>query len=227
MDHLSTSGTGNGVDVGVFRQPQDGLHRRQSEYGLSEFDVQHRFVASAVWFIPFGHGQKFGNNSPKAVDLLLGGWEFSPIASAQTGMGLTVTQSCTINLGGEMTCRPNRLANGAVPDSARSVDNWIDAAAFQLLQPNPSQAGFTPNQVYGNSGVGILRGPGMFNIDFNQSKSFAISERHLLQFRAEFFNALNHSNFSVPGTNLSAGFGQITSTSTEARIIQFAVKYRF
>jgi hypothetical protein len=48
-----------------------------------------------------------------------------------------------------------------------------------------------------------------------------------VQFRAEFFNALNHPNFSVPGTNISAGFGQITSTSTEARIIQFALKYRF
>ena len=103
----------------------------------------------------------------------------------------------------------------------------MDAAAFQILQPNPAQPGFTPNQVYGNSGVGILRGPGLFNIDFNLSKNFPISEHQTVQFRAEFFNALNHPNFSVPGTNLGAGFGQITSTSTEARIIQFALKYRF
>jgi len=81
--------------------------------------------------------------------------------------------------------------------------------------------------VFGNSGVGLLRGPGLFNIDFNLSKNFVLRERHTLQFRAEIFNALNHPNFSFAGTNLSAGFGQITSTSTEARIIQFALMYKF
>jgi len=225
VDHLSTSGTGNGVDVGVQRQPQDGLHRRQSEYGLSEFDVQHRFVASAVWYVPYGRSH--GASASRAADAVLGGWEFSPILTAQTGLALTVTQGCSFNLGGEVTCRPNRLANGAVPDSQRNVDNWIDASAFQILQLNPAQPGFTPNQVFGTSGVGILRGPKLFNIDFNLGKNFILTERHTIQFRAEFFNAFNHPNFSVPGTNLSAGFGQITSTATEARIIQFALKYRF
>src|SRR5215472_13341500 len=227
VDHLSTSGTGNGVDVGVQRQPQDGLHRRQSEYGLSEFDVQHRFVASAVWYIPYGHGRSHGASASRAADAVLGGWEFSPILTAQSGLGLTVTQGCSFNLGGEVTCRPNRLANGDVPDSQRNVDNWIDASAFQILQLNPAQPAFTPNQVFGNSGVGILRAPKLFNIDFNLGKNFTLTERQSIQFRAELFNALNHSNFSVPGVNLSAGFGQITSTATEARIIQFALKYRF
>src|SRR5262249_20101113 len=131
------------VDVGVFRQPQDGLHRRQSE-----FDVQHRFVASAVWYIPYGHGRPYGASATRAVDALLGGWEISPILTAQSGIGLTVTQGCSFNLGGEVTCRPNRLANGAVPDGQRNVDNWIDASAFQILQLNPAQPGFTPNQVF-------------------------------------------------------------------------------
>ena len=67
----------------------------------------------------------------------------------------------------------------------------------------------------------------MFNLDFNLSKDFAVTERHAVQFRAELFNAFNHTNFSVPGVTLGAGFGQIVSTSTEARIIQFALKYRF
>ena len=88
--------------------------------------------------------------------------------------------------------------------------------------------GFVPFQAFGNSGVGILRGPGVSNIDFNLSKEFRITERQNVQFRAEFFNALNHANFSVPGINISsAGFGQIIQTSTESRIIQFALKYRF
>ena len=57
VDHLSTSGVGNGVDVGVFKEPQNGYNRR-AEYGLAEFDVKQRFVASAVWQIPYGHGQE-------------------------------------------------------------------------------------------------------------------------------------------------------------------------
>jgi len=208
-------GAGNGVDVGVQRQPQDGLHRHESEYGLSEFDTQHRFVASAVWYLPYGRDRRYGAHAARALNMMLGAWEFSPIATAQTGLGLTVTQGCSFNLGGEVTCRPNRLTNGALPENVRSVDNWIDASAFQILQLNPAQPGFTPNQVFGNSDVGILRGPKLFNIDFNLSKNFALNERHSVQFRAEFFNALNHPNFSVPGTNLSAGFGQITSNRAQ------------
>jgi len=74
----------------------------------------------------------------------------------------------------------------------------------------------------------VLRGPGLFNIDCNLSKSFAVTEKHTLQFRAEFFNALNHANFGVPGVNISSGgFGQIIQTSAEARIIQLALKYKF
>lgn len=227
VDHLATSGTGNGVDVGAFREPQDGLNRRRSEYGLAEFDVKNRFVGSAVWQIPFGHGQKFGGAAGKAVEFAFGNWEFSPILTLQSGLGLTVNQSCSTNIGGERRCRPNRVGSGELPSGARTVDNWIDVHAFQAVQNNPSQPGFTPSQINGSSGVGILRGPGMFNLDFNLSKSFTISDRQSLQFRGEFFNAFNHSNFSVPGVTLGAGFGQIVSTAVEARIIQFALKYRF
>ncbi|MFN7925623.1 MAG: carboxypeptidase regulatory-like domain-containing protein [Bryobacteraceae bacterium] len=224
VDHLSTSGAGNGVDVGAFREPQDGNNRRL-EYGPAEFDTAHRFVASAVWQIPAGKGHRFA--ATRAANFVLGGWEFSPILSAQTGLGLTVAQSVLLNLGGERRSRPNRLANGTLSDSARNVDRYIDDTAFVILNPVAGGAGFFPNQAFGNSGVGILRGPGMVNVDFNLAKTFAITERHSMQFRAEFFNAFNRANFSVPGVTLGAGFGQIVSTSTEPRIIQFGLKYRF
>lgn len=227
VDHLSTSGVGNGVDVGVFKEAQNGLNRR-AEYGPSEFDITHRFVASGVWQLPYGHGLKYGTGSSSAVNFLLGGWEFSPILTLQTGLGLTITQSQILNLGSERLSRPNRLANGALPDDQRTVDRWFDTNAFKILQTDPTRDGFVANQAYGNSGVGILRGPGMVNVDFNLSKRFQITEKHSVQFRAEFFNAFNHANFSVPGVNISSGgFGQIISTSTDSRVIQFALKYRF
>ena len=225
-DHLSTSGVGNGVDVGIYKEPQNPYDRRH-EYGPAEFDVQQRFVTSAVWQLPYGHGRKFGANTSKGVDYILGGWEFSPILTAQTGLALTINQPELLSLGGERRSRPNRIGNGTLPDSQRTVDRYFDTSAFVALQTDPTKVGFVPNQAFGNSGIGILRGPGLVDFDFNLNKTFAITERAAAQLRAEFFNSLNHPNFGVPGILLGAGFGQITATSTEARIIQFALKIKF
>ncbi|HJZ97908.1 MAG TPA: TonB-dependent receptor [Candidatus Solibacter sp.] len=225
VDHLSTSGAGNGVDVGEFKEPEDP-HRRRLEYGPAEFDTTHRFVLSGVWQLPFGRSQAIGKNWSRGADLLLGGWEFSPIFTAQTGLPLTINQSQLVNIGGERRSRPNRVSDGALPDSQRTVDRWFDTNAFVTLNPTPGQAGFVPNQIFGNSGVGVVRGPGYQNFDFNLSKEFPIWERVSTQFRAEFFNALNRANFGIPGVTLGAGFGQIVSAS-DARIIQFALKLKF
>jgi len=219
VDHLSTSGGGNGVDVGVFKEAQNGGDRR-AEYGLAEFDVQHRLIGSAVWQVPFRRNGFAGS--------FFGGWELSPIVTVQSGLGLTMVQSNLLNLGGERQSRPNRVANGALPDAQRTVDRYFDTNAFRILQTSPAAEGFVAFQAFGNSGVGVLRGPGMFNIDFNLSRNFEITEKRTIQFRAEFFNALNHTNFGVPGVNMSSGgFGQIIQTSTESRIIQLALKYKF
>ncbi len=226
VDHLSTSGAGNGVDVGAERRPQNGPDRR-SEYGPAEFDVKHRFVASAVWEIPYGKGRPFGSGIARGLEAVLGGWDFSPIFTAQTGLALTITQAEVLNLSGERRSRPNRLADGALPEGQRTVDRWFDTNAFRILRAVAGQDGFVPNQAFGNSGIGILRAPGLVNVDFNLSKNFKLCERHSLQFRGELFNAFNRANFSVPGVEASSGFGQIVGTSTEARIIQFALKYRF
>ncbi len=230
-DHLSTSGAGNGVDVGTFREPQNGLCR-SCERGLAEFDVQHRFVASAVWQIPYGRGRAFGSGISRGLDLVLGGWEFSPIFSSQTGLGLSINQSQLLNLGGERRSRAYRLANGALPEGQRTVDRYFDTAAFKILLATPpttptADSVFVPNQAFGNSGIGVIRGPALVNFDFNLAKDFALTERQSLQLRAEFFNFFNHPNFGVPGITVGAGFGQIVSTLTEARIIQFALKYKF
>src|SRR5581483_7212867 len=82
--------------------------------------------------------------------------------------------------------------------------------------------------LFGNSGVGTILGPGQFNWDISLIKNARFLERHLIQFRAEFFNAFNHPQFANPGTlnlNSPSTFGQITSTITNPRIMQFALKY--
>lgn len=225
VDHLSTSGAGNGVDVGAAKEPQDP-HRRRLEYGPSEFDVTHRFVFSGVWQLPFGRGQAYGKNLSRGADLVLGGWEFSPIFTSQTGLALTINQAQIVNIGGERKSRPDRIANGSLPDDQRTVDRYFDTGAFLALSNTPGAAGFVPNRMFGNAGVGIVRGPNLVNFDFNLAKNFAFTERFSAQFRAEFFNAFNHANFGVPGVTAGAGFGQIVNAN-DARIIQFALKLKF
>jgi hypothetical protein len=82
---------------------------------------------------------------------------------------------------------------------------------------------------YGNSGLGILLGPGQLNFDGSLIKTTKITEKQTLQFRAEFFNFLNHPQFGNPATarNTPGTFGQITTTSTNPRLIQLALKYYF
>jgi hypothetical protein len=104
----------------------------------------------------------------------------------------------------------------------------------QCAAANP---GITCGTLYGNSGTGIIQGPGQFNFDISILKTTQILEKHTLQFRAEFFNAFNHPQFTNPNygqgaiyalPNFAAGnFGQITSTSVNPRVIQFALKYIF
>jgi hypothetical protein len=90
---------------------------------------------------------------------------------------------------------------------------------------------------YGNSGTGVIQGPGQFNWDLALLKNIKMVEKHSIQFRTEFFNAFNHPQFSNPNYGIGAvyalpnvrsgSFGQITSTSVNPRVVQFALKYSF
>ena len=86
-DHISTSGGGAGIDTGVFREPQDANNLR-AEIGPAEFDVRHRFVASYVWELPFGHGRRIGGDWPRALD-----WAGSPILASLGLVGQSRVQA--------------------------------------------------------------------------------------------------------------------------------------
>jgi len=225
IDQLASGGDATTYQ-GAKRGPQNGYDRR-SEYGLADFDVKLRFTGSAIWLLPYGHGRQFGRSANRAMDLVFGGWEFSPIVIVQGGLPLTIVQAQLLNLGSNRVSRPNRIANGTLPSDQRSVNEWFDVNAFVTLQTDPTQKGFVPFQAFGNSGVGILRGPGLTTFDFSLAKDFRVSERQSFQFRSEFFNAFNHTNLGIPSITIGSGFGQITTTATPARQIQFGLKYRF
>jgi hypothetical protein len=95
---------------------------------------------------------------------------------------------------------------------------WLNPAAFAIPK----------SLTFGNEGRNDLVGPTYKNVDFNASKDFPLFERSTLQFRSEFFNLFNHTNYSNPDNGVQDGsFGQILSTTAPGRQIQFAVKVLF
>ena len=199
---------------------------RSCDYGISDFNIPQRFVASVLYTLPFGKGQRFLNHGG-IVNQTVGGWEVSTIATAQSGM-VTETSSwdsagVSFSPSGE---RLNCLAgvNPVLPNA--NQNGWYNPAAFS----NPVAGTF------GNCGRDTLRGPRQVNFDFSAIKHFPITEHQSLQFRMEMFNAPNHVALGTPGSVSWGGsssvappsnFGFITSTATSMRQIQFALKYDF
>jgi hypothetical protein len=158
---------------------------------------------------------------------LVSGWQISGIVSKTTGPPLLLTTGSDWGLTGQATYQRPNLNPGFTADSIRvgTIAEWYNPAAFSL----------PPQGTLGNLGRDIIRGPGVFNADVSLLKDTKIREQISLQFRAEFFNVLNHENFAVPalsifsGANPNPAAGQITASNpgTIPRQIQFALKLNF
>jgi hypothetical protein len=185
-----------------------GLNR-----GNSYNDVRRQWAFSAAYELPFGEGKVLLNHGG-VINAMLGGWQLAGVASIRSGLPFTpVTSGGITNAGGED--RPNRIGDGALPASQRSIDQWFDVSAFTVQ----------PQYTYGNSGHNILFGPGCRNLDLSLSKSFEISEGKRLQFRAESFNTTNTPAFDQPGATINGlGVGQITGAG-DPRRVQFGLKF--
>ncbi|MFN0171861.1 MAG: carboxypeptidase regulatory-like domain-containing protein [Bryobacteraceae bacterium] len=205
---------------GVAIQDPTNLAR---EYGPLEFDVVRRFVASYLYELPFGRGKHFLSKSPRAVDLVLGGWQINGITTMQGGFPLTPTLSYSLGKT-DTVSRPNLI--GDPTQSSRQPHNWITAAAFAI----PTNAEIAAGNFFGTQGVGVVRAPGLVNFDFSLFKSVDVREGMRVQFRAECFNATNTPYFGSPGSvGLTLGtptFGRVTS-ATDPRVVQFGLKFIF
>jgi hypothetical protein len=216
-DHLSTSFAGPGIDIGVYNVPQNPRDLKV-ERGPAEFDVTRRMVASYIYELPWGHGRRWGQSWSSAANLLLGNWQVSGIHVFQGGLPLTATLSgaTVLSLGSDRVGRPNIVGNPELPESQRTVERWFNTDAFTIPSPVP--------QAFGNSGVGIMRAPGLARFDFSIAKKIQLDESRYFQFRTELFNAFNHPAFGPPDIRReSSTFGRILSAGN-ARIIQFGLK---
>jgi hypothetical protein len=172
----------------------ENTYNRARERGNAQFNPRHRLITTAIWELPFGPGKRFAGSSP-VLNQVLGGWQLSGSYVAQTGDFLTPTfsgsdPSNTQTFGGI----PDRIGNGNLPTGERSIERWFDASAFAV----------PPAGRFGNSGRGIIVGPGRQAAHLGLFKSFPMGERVNLRFQATFTNVLNHPNFDNPVLNISA-----------------------
>jgi hypothetical protein len=192
----------------------------KAEHGPSIFDARHRFVASATWEIPFAR------HTQGVKKVFLDGWQLNGIATANSATPFTVYDSNNVSLqasappiSGFFASRPNLVGNPS--QGPHTVTQWLDRTPFQRLNPQ-TQAG-----QFGNESRNASRGPASANVDLSALKTFELTERTRLQFRAEMFNVANHPNFGLPIADLaSADFGRILQAGP-ARLTQFAVKILF
>jgi hypothetical protein len=163
------------------------------------------------------------SSSPGAFGrILLRGWSVNGITSLRSGFPLNITAGRdNFGSGQSLGQRPNylggNLREGTSDYRTSNLHAYVNRAP--LAQSGRGQ--------YGNVGAWVLAGPGSHIWDFSVFKNTAIKERVTLQFRTEFFNLFNHTNFSNPNTNLNSGtFGRITGAGA-SREIQFGLKLIF
>lgn len=216
VDAMTASGTS---------RVQDHLNIRASR-GRAINDINHNFVLDFSWDVPF---LALFNPNSGAARTILGGWQFLGIMSTRSGSPLLITSGRdNYGLGTTSGQRPDLVAGVPVlvDDYRTSNDHtYLNRGAF--ADPCASRGLERPCGVYGNFGKHAVSGPGSFNFDMSVFKNTSIGERFTLQFRTEFFNILNYTNFNNPSGSLTSGtFGQITSAD-RAREIQFALKLLF
>lgn len=229
-----TSGSGGDSVFELWLLTNDQNNPRQA-YGPSDFDRTHRGVVSFVYRTPAIHASSY------LVRHLVSDWELSGIGVLQSGTPITVMDGNAGSVYGNFENRAQRSqANPATSGSlfSRATGHYLNAAGFTRA-PEVEFGTSLADQDFGNSSVGIVRGPGQRNLDLAVDRIFPIAETRSLRFRAEFFNATNTPEFANPNANLgysdpsapnptaSSSFGRITSSATNPRIIQFALKLAF
>jgi hypothetical protein len=231
-----TSGSG-GADIYELWLLTNDQHNPRQSYGLTDFDRSQRVVASFIWSAPSL------TSASQWTRRLFSDWEFSGIAVIQSGSPLTVTDANAGSVYGNLPGQTRVQRTGGNPSThgslySRVIGSYLDPNAFTRAPEAPFGTSLA-DQDFGNSGVGIVRGPGQHNLDLAVERLFPIKRTTSLIFRTEFFNLTNTPEFSNPNTSIgygdptalhpaaSASFGRITSSATNPRIIQFAMKYLF
>ncbi len=203
------------------------LYDLKAEYGPVWGTRKFRSITTAVYELPFGHGRQFMANANRFVDGVLGGWRLSNILLLQSGPFETpyFPNGDPSGTGSAFESRPqhpDRIGNGSV--SSPNASEWFSPSAFICpgtpgwstgqactIGDNPS-TDLAPIGRFGNSGVGIVVGPGTVNLSTALGKSFLVTERIRIKIEGSFTNLFNHINLGDPVNDITnPSFGQITT----------------
>jgi hypothetical protein len=195
----------------------------RERWGRASFDRTHRLVFSETWEIPGpGNGVK---------SRFLGGWGIATLITIQSGTALTIADTNASNVFGinedraqlSGTCSQGQLVTaGSVRSKRNSYFNRSCFASPQIIGADGIGTAF------GSSATGMVNGPAQANIDVALSKRIRVQESSSIQFRVEFFNALNHPQFANPDANFtSPTFGVISATAVNPRVGQLGLKFAF
>jgi hypothetical protein len=202
------------------------FHRNRA---LSSFDRPHNLQVGWVAELPFGAGKPLASEG--IAKLLFGGWQLNGIFSAYSGTPFTVGSAGTsLNAPGNTQTADQVLPEVRILGGTGPGQSYFDPLAFRPVT----------DVRYGSSGLNILRGPGVVNVDVGLFRDFRIRERLQIQFRAEAFNATNTPHFNNPGTNVSnmrlnadgsvntlGGYTEITGARPDERQVRFGVRISF
>jgi hypothetical protein len=202
---------------------------RRSEYGNTYAPFTHRWISTVIYQFPFGTGKRFANTSNKLLNGVIGGWQTNTIFMIQSGPWLTPyftsgdpsgTGSGIVHVRSQ---HPDRI--GPAYPATQNSSEWFLGSGFECPTGNCHVGTTAPGAPppigrFGDSGVGVLQGPGTINWDFGISKNFKLTERAKLKFEISFVNVMNHLNLGNPDMKITdtnnpaqnlCGFGCITS----------------
>ena len=196
----------------------ENIYNLHADWGPSDFDLRQIFVLSGVYALPIGRGKRLLSTPNGFVQTIAGNWSVGGILSMHSGGPFDVTASGDVaNVGGG-TQRANEIGNPySAPAFHQSRNEWVNTSAFA----NPAQ------YTFGNESRNNLVGPPYKDVDINAYKDIPLPKGVTLQFRSEFFNIFNHTNYGLPVNNvISPAFGEILNAGPP-REIQFALKILF
>ena len=221
----STTSVGSGSDLQNATNPYEGW---KYDYGPSLFDRRNVFFTNFVWDMPF-----FRDSSDKLLKSTLGGWQMSAIITEESGapLNLGVSGTTASSIIGNTGDRPNITGAISYPKSkAGRTVTWFNPTPFAAPACTVGGSGA---DCYGNAPFDAVRGPGRNNFDLSLKKLFSFTERFKMEFRADAFNAWNHTQFHGDdnnggiGLNVGSGnFGQVTS-AFDGRQFQFGLKLMY
>jgi Carboxypeptidase regulatory-like domain len=239
---------GLGTTVGALYWPLPGNSR--ADWSLSQLNLNNTFTASILYNLPFGKGKTYGSNWGTTTNTILGHWQLNLIERAQSGFPLFVVDSSNadlvpgpgdsgafLNYNGYSLNRPNQVGDptqggdeggqSGCPAKVHTLQNWFNPCAFAKA----------PVGELGTAARAPVYGPRFVNTDFSVIKDFPLSFREgmNLQFRAEFFNFLNHPQYFLGGLgdtgqqdiNTPSSFGVVNQALNTSRDIQFALRLNF